>query len=263
MDSLIWALRHPDGDRALVAAQTLGRLRAHEAIPALHEAVEAGSDIYVRAQALAALSRSREWNHCTCGWMAKPRCPFNVRGIAREALDDSFRWLSGDLQARRTKFLSHLGSTLERLLRSVVGGTQAGLQPVFLAVLPQTRESAAARAPDSDPGSELQPAAERHRRGDRPERGRQDHLAEDNPRLGAAGCRDDQSGETVGSPMWISCGPGSAGRDRAGGDLRRRGLDPRRGGPRSSPAPAWPRSGSKNRTTETHGADVSAGSGAG
>jgi HEAT repeat protein len=53
--SLIWALRHPDGDRALLAARTLGRLRARESVPALRDAVEAGSDVYLRAAALRSL----------------------------------------------------------------------------------------------------------------------------------------------------------------------------------------------------------------
>ena len=89
IDSLIWALRHPDGDRALVAAQTLGRLRAHEAIPALHEAVEAGSDIYVRAQALRSLIAIEgvESLHLWLDALSHD-APFNVRGIAREALDE-------------------------------------------------------------------------------------------------------------------------------------------------------------------------------
>ena len=52
---LIWALRHPDGDRALLAARTLGTPRAREAIPALREAVTAGPDIYLRTAALQSL----------------------------------------------------------------------------------------------------------------------------------------------------------------------------------------------------------------
>lgn len=88
IDGLIWALRHPDGDRALVAAQTLGRLRADEAIPALHEAVEAGRDIYIRAEALRSLI-AIEGVESLRRWLdALSRdAPFNVRGIARDALD--------------------------------------------------------------------------------------------------------------------------------------------------------------------------------
>ena len=88
IEGLIWALRHPDGDRALVAAQTLGRLRAHEAIPALREAVEAGSDIYIRAEALRSLLAIEGVESLRLWLDALSRdAPFNVRGIAREALD--------------------------------------------------------------------------------------------------------------------------------------------------------------------------------
>jgi HEAT repeat protein len=90
IDGLIWALRHPDGDRALVAAQTLGRLRAHEAIPALREAVEAGSDIYIRAEALRSLIAIEGVESLRLWLNALSRdAPFNVRGIAREELDKS------------------------------------------------------------------------------------------------------------------------------------------------------------------------------
>ncbi len=97
VDGLIWALRHPDGDRALVAARTLGRLRAHEGVPALHEAVEAGTDIYIRAEALRSLIAIEGVESLRLGLDALSRdAPFNVRGIAREALDGQ---LSGDYPA--------------------------------------------------------------------------------------------------------------------------------------------------------------------
>lgn len=88
IDGLIWTLHHPDGDRALVAAQTLGRLRAHEAVHALHEAAETGPDIYIRAEAFRSLI-AIEGVESLRPWLdALSRdAPFNVRGIAREALD--------------------------------------------------------------------------------------------------------------------------------------------------------------------------------
>jgi hypothetical protein len=39
-DRLIWTLRHPDGDRAVLAALTLGMRRVRSALPALRDAVE-------------------------------------------------------------------------------------------------------------------------------------------------------------------------------------------------------------------------------
>jgi HEAT repeat protein len=87
IDSLIWALRHPDGDRALVAAQTLGTLKAHESVPALRAAAEDGTDIYIRAEALRSLI-AIEGAEALRPWLkALSRdSPFNVRDIAREAL---------------------------------------------------------------------------------------------------------------------------------------------------------------------------------
>lgn len=86
--SLIWALRHPDGDRALLAARTLGRLRARESVPALRAAAEAGNDVYLRAAALCSLiaiegveplrSRLDELSRVA---------PLNLRDIARRALE--------------------------------------------------------------------------------------------------------------------------------------------------------------------------------
>jgi HEAT repeat protein len=89
VDSLIWALRHPDGDRALVAAQTLGRLRALARVPALREAVEAGNDIYVRAEALRSLIAIQGAGSLR-PWLSalSHDAPFNVREIAREALGE-------------------------------------------------------------------------------------------------------------------------------------------------------------------------------
>ena len=90
VDGLIWTLGHPDGDRALLAAQTLGKLKAHESVPALREVVGAGSDIYLQAEAprsLIAIEGTeplRSW----LGGLSKDT-PFNVRAIAREALDGS------------------------------------------------------------------------------------------------------------------------------------------------------------------------------
>lgn len=46
---LVWALGHPDGDRALVAARRLGLIRAREAVPALWESVRRSHDPYDKA----------------------------------------------------------------------------------------------------------------------------------------------------------------------------------------------------------------------
>jgi HEAT repeat protein len=90
VDRLVWALDHPDGDRAVVAAETLGKLRASESAPALRKAVETGPDPYVRAAALQSLlviedpPSLRPWLICLTR-----TAPFLVRDIARRALDTS------------------------------------------------------------------------------------------------------------------------------------------------------------------------------
>ena len=86
-ESLIWALHHPDGDRAVVAAQTLGRLRACEAVPALRAAAENRGDIYVREAALRSvieIEGSGPLRH----WLEElsRSAPFNVRAVAGQAL---------------------------------------------------------------------------------------------------------------------------------------------------------------------------------
>jgi hypothetical protein len=87
-DSLIWALHHPDGDRAVLAAKTLGRLRARESVPALRAAVEAGHDIYLRAAAFSSLIAIEGVEPLRC-WLGELSqvAPFNVRTIARRALE--------------------------------------------------------------------------------------------------------------------------------------------------------------------------------
>jgi hypothetical protein len=86
--SLIWALHHPDGDRAVVAAKILGRLRVRESVPALREVVQAGSDIYLRAAALRSVVEI-EGVESLRGWLDELSRdgPFNVRAIARQALN--------------------------------------------------------------------------------------------------------------------------------------------------------------------------------
>jgi len=48
----VWALGHPDGDRAVLAAQTLGARQVRGALPALRRAVEEDRDPYLAVAAL-------------------------------------------------------------------------------------------------------------------------------------------------------------------------------------------------------------------
>jgi hypothetical protein len=87
VDSLVWALGHPDTDRAVLAAGILGRLRARESTPALRAAVEAGNDIFLRAQALRSLI-AIEGVEPLRPWLERLSHvpPINVREVARQAL---------------------------------------------------------------------------------------------------------------------------------------------------------------------------------
>jgi HEAT repeats len=88
--SLTWALRHPDGDRALLAARTLGRLRVRESVPALCAAVESGRDVYLRAAALRSLI-AIEGTRALRPWLDELSrvAPVTVREIARQALQEA------------------------------------------------------------------------------------------------------------------------------------------------------------------------------
>lgn len=49
---LIWALGHPDGDRAILAAQSLGARRVRSALPTLRRTVDEDRDPYLAVAAL-------------------------------------------------------------------------------------------------------------------------------------------------------------------------------------------------------------------
>ncbi len=90
--SLIWALRHPDGDRAVLAAMSLGKLGARESVPALRGAVETGDDIFVRAAALRsliAIEGVEPLRPLLRRLSQAGAAPVNVRAIARQALEEA------------------------------------------------------------------------------------------------------------------------------------------------------------------------------
>jgi HEAT repeats len=86
-DQLVWALGHPDGDRAVLAAQTLGARRARGALPALRKVVDQDRDPYLAVAALhsaiaiAGRDELRDWlEHLTHSQS------FMVREVAHRAL---------------------------------------------------------------------------------------------------------------------------------------------------------------------------------
>lgn len=66
-DRLVWALGHPDGSRAVLAAQTLGVRRVRAALPALRRIVDESRDPFLAvaalrsAVAIAGRDELRDW----------------------------------------------------------------------------------------------------------------------------------------------------------------------------------------------------------
>jgi HEAT repeat protein len=71
----------------VLAARTLGRLRARQSVPALRAAAEAGADVYLRAETLRSLI-AIEGSEALRPWLEQLSrdAPFSVRNIARKAL---------------------------------------------------------------------------------------------------------------------------------------------------------------------------------
>ena len=86
-DQLVWALGHPDGDRAVLAAQTLGTRRVRSALPALRRVVDEDRDPYLAVAALrsaiaiAGPEALRDWLE-----QLARRDSFMVREVAHQAL---------------------------------------------------------------------------------------------------------------------------------------------------------------------------------
>jgi HEAT repeats len=86
-DQLVWALGHPDGDRAVLAAQSLGARRVRAALPALRRVVDEDRDPYLAVAALrsaiaiAGADELRDWLE-----QLTHRESFMVREVAQRAL---------------------------------------------------------------------------------------------------------------------------------------------------------------------------------
>jgi hypothetical protein len=86
-DRLVWALGHPDGDRAILAAQTLGVRRVRPALPTLRRVVDESRDPFLAVAALrsaitiAGVDELREW----LAQLARSDS-FMVRAVAEQAL---------------------------------------------------------------------------------------------------------------------------------------------------------------------------------
>jgi hypothetical protein len=86
-DQLVWALGHPDGDRAVLAAQTLGARQVRSALPALRKVVDEDRDPYLAVAALrsAIAIAGREELHDWLEQLARSES-FMVREAAHQAL---------------------------------------------------------------------------------------------------------------------------------------------------------------------------------
>ena len=156
----------------------------------------------------------------------------------RRRLEEELEWVRSSPRARQAKSRARLGR-YEQMAAEAASRQKLDFEEIQIPpgprlgslVVEADQPGQGVRGPDADRRAQLQPAAERHRRGYRPERGRQDHLAEDDPRGGSAGRRDYQ-GRRDGADLL--CRPAACrdrpGQDRVGGDLRRAGLYPGRAG---------------------------------
>lgn len=86
-DQLVWALGHPDGDRAVLAAQTLGVRRVQSALPALRRVVAEDRDPYLAVAALRSAIAIAGRDELR-GWLEQltQTDSFMVRGEAQRAL---------------------------------------------------------------------------------------------------------------------------------------------------------------------------------
>jgi len=87
-ERLIWALGHPDGDRAVLAARTLASRRTRGALPALRAAVEENRDPFLAVAALrgaitiAGIDELREWLE----QLADDGGSFMIQAVAKQAI---------------------------------------------------------------------------------------------------------------------------------------------------------------------------------
>jgi HEAT repeat protein len=85
---LVWTLHHPDSDRAMLAAKTLGVRRASGALPALRQVVAEAFDPYLCAEAvrsavqIAGVEALADW----LGTLAESSESFMVKEAAHGAL---------------------------------------------------------------------------------------------------------------------------------------------------------------------------------
>ena len=86
-DQLVWALGHPDGDRAVLAAQTLGRRGVQWALPSLQAVVDENRDPYLAVAALRSAIAIAGRDELR-GWLEQlAQCEsFMVRAEAQRAL---------------------------------------------------------------------------------------------------------------------------------------------------------------------------------
>lgn len=86
-DELVWALRHPDGDRARLAAQLLAARRARSALPALREVVDEGRDPFLAVEALRSAIEIAGSNELRAWLEQLAQCDsFMVADVAQRAL---------------------------------------------------------------------------------------------------------------------------------------------------------------------------------
>lgn len=86
-EQLIWTLGHPDGDRAVLAARTLGVRRSKAAAPRLREVITSPADPFLAVESLRSLIaiEGAEALVPLLSWLAA-HGSFMVAGVASQAL---------------------------------------------------------------------------------------------------------------------------------------------------------------------------------
>jgi hypothetical protein len=101
-EQLIWTLGHPDGDRAIIAARTLGIRRARGAAPQLRDLACSHADPFLAAESLRSLIaiEGAEALVSLLVKLADKENAFMVQAVAEEALWNVREWRARRLERR-------------------------------------------------------------------------------------------------------------------------------------------------------------------
>ncbi len=177
----------------------------------------------------------------------------------RKRLEEELEWVRSSPRARQAKSRSRL-QRYEEMAAEADQNRKLDFEEIQIPPGPRLgiagrrgrQAGQGVRRPDADRGSQLLPAAERHRRRHRPERRRQDHAVQDDHRRGGAGQRRrSRSARRSRSPTSTRPGAGSTPTRTSGRSSPTASPTSGPASPRSRAAPTSPRSGSRAATSRS------------